>query len=110
MSGKVSRLPIAKPVIKAPKHLSRASKQFYEQTVADFVLENHHLKLLQALCEAWDRKEQARKILDEEGLTTEHPKLGKRPHPAISIERDCRTQIARLLRELNLSDAPEDPI
>jgi P27 family predicted phage terminase small subunit len=111
MNSKVSRLPVATtPATRAPKHLTAASRRFYQKISADYVLESHHLRLLQLLCEAWDRGQEARRILDTEGLVIDHEKLGKRPHPAVSIERDARTAVARLLRELNLSESegPED--
>ena len=109
MKSKVSRLPVATtPAVKAPKHLTATSRQFYQKLLADYELEPHHLRLLQLLCEAWDRGQEARRILDTEGLVIEHEKLGKRPHPAVSIERDARTAVARLLRELNLSEGPDD--
>ena len=94
--------------IRAPRHLTAATRRFYERIAADYVLELHHLRLLQLLCEAWDRGQEARRILDQEGLVVEDDKMGKRPHPAVSIERDARTAVARLLRELNLSEEPGD--
>jgi P27 family predicted phage terminase small subunit len=112
MSSKVATLSTkTKPnnVVKVPKHLTAASKRFYEQVCNDYVLESHHERLLQLLCEAFDRGQEARKVLEEEGLTVVDSKLGiKRPHPCISIERDSRTAVARLTRELNLSEEPND--
>ena len=113
MNGKISQLPEPlkrKRGTRAPRHLTAASRRFYEQIVDDFVLEPHHLRLLQLLCESFDRGQEARKILDEEGLTVEDKKLGiRRPHPCVSIERDSRTAVARLTRELNLSEEPDSP-
>src|SRR5262245_60624450 len=112
MNPKISQLPNYKRMrsdaSKAPRHLKAESKRFYEQVVNDFFLEPHHLKLLRLLCEAFDRCQEARRILAEEGLVVNHEKLGKRPHPCISIERDSRLAVARLLRELNLSEEPSD--
>jgi phage terminase small subunit len=111
VSNKIAILPgkpKPKTTVKAPKHLTAASKRFYEQVCDDYVLESHHLRLLQLLCEAFDRGQEARKILHAEGLTVVDARLGiKRPHPCISIERDSRTAVARLTRELNLSEEPE---
>ena len=55
--------------VKVPKHLTAASKRFYEQVCNDYVLESHHIRLLQLLCEAFDRGQEARKLLATEGLT-----------------------------------------
>jgi P27 family predicted phage terminase small subunit len=75
--------------------------------VADYRLETHHLKLLQALCEAWDRLQQAREILARDGVTFQDDRGNFRSHPAVNIERDARTAVARLTRELDLdSEAP----
>ena len=91
----------------APKHLSRRSKAFWRQIAADFMLEAPQFELLRRLCEAIDRADQARDLLSSEGLTTTDRYGQTKPHPAVNIERDARTAIARLLRELNLS-APEE--
>ena len=112
MSTDAARFPgKTKPnnIVKVPKHLTAASKRFYEQVCNDYMLESHHERLLQLLCEAFDRSQAARKVLEKEGLTVVDSKLGiKRPHPCISIERDSRTAVARLTRELNLSEEPDD--
>jgi phage terminase small subunit len=70
--------------------------------VNEFQLEEHHERLLTLAGEAYDRSEQARKALDEHGLTFTD-KTG-RPHarPEVAIERDSRIAFARLTRELDL--------
>ena len=57
-------------------------------------------------CEAWDRCQQAREILDRGGLTTETESGGLEAHLCIGIERDARLAFARLLRELDLDAGP----
>jgi phage terminase small subunit len=75
----------------------------------DYEFGAHHLKTLQVACETWDRRQQARRQLDLEGLTvaTEH---GIKTHPAIAIEKDCSLVWLRCLRELNLEgvELPEE--
>ena len=114
MNSKISKLPIPvrrKRGTRAPRHLTAPSRRFYEQVVDDYVLESHHLRLLQLLCESFDRGQEARKILDAEGLTVVDTKLGiSRPHPCISIERDSAVRVARFTRELNLSEGPPDTL
>src|SRR5262245_2723239 len=112
MNAKISALPnkrIRNDANRAPRHLKAESRRFYEQIVNDYILENHHRTLLRLACEAFDRSQEARRVLAEEGLVIDHPKLGKRPHPCISVERDSRLAVARLLRELNLSEELDDP-
>jgi P27 family predicted phage terminase small subunit len=89
-----------------PPHLSESAAQLWRTTVATYVLAEHHLRLLQLTCEAWDRVQAARAQLDREGLTIATREGGIRPHPAVAIERDSRLAVARLLRELDLDIEP----
>jgi phage terminase small subunit len=70
--------------------------------VGDYELEPHHLKLLQAACEAWDRMQAARKALDDLGLTFIDAQGQPRTRPENAVERDSRIAFARLVRELDL--------
>jgi P27 family predicted phage terminase small subunit len=90
----------------APEHLSPSSAAWWRTTVERFVLEEHHLRLLQLCCEAWDRAQAARAQLDRDGLTVESEKGVIRAHPCIAIERDSRLAVARLVRELDLDVEP----
>jgi len=89
-----------------PAHLSPSARQWWQTTVERYVLEEHHLRLLQLACEAWDRAQKARAQLDEEGLTMAGREGGIRPHPCVAIERDARLAVARLVRELDLDSEP----
>lgn len=87
----------------APLHLSDDAKGWWHSVVRDFDLEPHHLRLLQAACEAWDRCQQARQSLVDHGALTFTDGSGNiKAHPAVSMERDARTLFARLVRELDL--------
>jgi P27 family predicted phage terminase small subunit len=89
-----------------PAHLSPSARKWWEITVEGYVLQEHHIRLLQLCCEAWDRSQTARAQLDEEGLTVSGREGGVRPHPCIGIERDSRLAVARLIRELDLDTEP----
>ena len=91
----------------APAHLSEEARRWWQRTCKDYELSPHHLLVLQAAAESWDRAQQARKALDLEGLTVqgEH---GPKTHPAVAVEVNSRTLFVRCLRELSL-DTVEQP-
>jgi P27 family predicted phage terminase small subunit len=91
-----------------PAHLSEAMQRWWQAVVRDYDLDPHHLHLLEAACDAWDRMCEARAVLREEGLTVATKDGGKKKHPASDIERDSRLAFARLVRELDL-DCPAPP-
>jgi phage terminase small subunit len=98
-------LPIELPA--PPAHLSPETAAWWRQTVAAYELEPHHLKILEAACDAWDRLVTARAEVLRDGSTIEGAR-GKKQHPAVAVERDARTAFARLVRELDL-DEPTPP-
>jgi P27 family predicted phage terminase small subunit len=89
----------------APKHLSQEAAQWWRDVVSTYVLAPHHLKLLRAACEAFDRMEGARTVIASDGMTvpTAH---GMKAHPLLAVERDARLALARLIRELDLDTEP----
>jgi P27 family predicted phage terminase small subunit len=92
-----------------PSHLSPSARQWWETTIEAYVLQEHHLRLLQLACEAWDRAQEARERLNREGLTVQGADGGIKTHPAVGIERDARLAVARLVRELDLDIEPAVP-
>src|SRR6516165_7976316 len=86
----------------APEHLSAEMQSWWDQILATYVLESHHLRVLQVCCESWDRLQQARRILAEEGLTIPTGTGSRKAHPAIAIERDAKSQFIAALRTLDL--------
>ena len=91
---------------KAPSHLSKDTRAWYEEIFREFELESAQEKLLEASCDAWDRMIQARKLIAAEGLTFVDRHGSIKPHAAVAIEKDSRISFARLVRELNISSAP----
>jgi phage terminase small subunit len=86
------------------KHLRPATRRWVRETAGEYVLEPHHERLLVLAGEAWDRCEQARETLAQEGLVA-YDRFGQsRSHPCIAVERDSRIAFARLLRDLGLDD------
>jgi phage terminase small subunit len=78
---------------KAPAHLSESTHVWWRLVVRDYQLESHHMRLLQAAAECWDRLQQARELLARDGLVVEGREGGLRPHPAAAIERDSRSPL-----------------
>jgi len=91
-----------------PPHL-RESRSLWERTLEEFELGEHHLKLLEAACIAYDRMTEARAILDRDGPIFLDRFGAPRKHPCCSIEQDARLALLRALRELDLegSAVPE---
>jgi P27 family predicted phage terminase small subunit len=98
-------LKSSKKPLKPPKNLKKAGKKLWESIAFAFELEEHDVSLLTGLCETLDRKNQAEDELKAFGaLTFENQYKEKRPHPLVNIIRDCNVLMARLRRELNLSE------
>lgn len=92
-----------------PEHLSARSSAFWRAVVADYLIEDAPgLELLRRACEAMDRADEARAVLEREGLTFTSRYGELRPHPCVAVERDARVAVARLLRELRVTEPPED--
>jgi phage terminase small subunit len=85
---------------RAPRHLTPAARRWWRSAVETFALEDHHLLLLQAACELWDRKELARQMIAKDGLVFVDRHGATREHPAVKIAKDCAIAFARVVREL----------
>ena len=92
--------------VKAPVHLAKETARWWQSVVQDWNLEAHHIRLLTAAAEAWDRCQQARKRLAKQGLTFTDRFDQPRSRPEIGIERDSRIAFVRILRELDLDVDP----
>ena len=91
---------------KAPSHLSRDTKLWWEEIFREFELESAQEKLLEAACDSWHRMIQARKLIVSDGLTFVDRHGSIKPHAAVAIEKDSRIAFARLVRELSITSAP----
>jgi phage terminase small subunit len=93
--------------LKPPAHLRTATQKWFASVSDGFDMEEHHVRLLTLAGEAWDRCQQAREVLDAQGLTFLDRFNCPRARPEVAIERDARIAFARLLRELALDvEAP----
>ena len=91
-----------------PDHLSADTRKFWSEVVEGFALESHHVRLLLASCEAWDRAETARRTVKREGMFYSDRFGSPRVHPGVDTERKSRDQFRLLLRELGLDVEPSN--
>ncbi len=96
--------------VKGPRQLKNETREWWVSIVQSYELESHHLRLLTLAGEAWDRAQQARRILDARGLTYDDRYGQPRVRPEIGVERDNRIVFARMLRELGLDVVEPGPI
>ena len=95
---------------KAPAHLSPATRKWWRAIVGEYELGSHHVKVLTCACEAWDRLQEARQRLADDGAYLPDRFGQLRAHPAIAVERDSRIAFIRAVRELALDEeGPEAP-
>lgn len=93
----------------APAHLRPATRLWFEEVTEEFILEEHHIRLLVLAAEAWDRHEQCREAIDKHGVLVLDRFKQWKPNPACKEERANRMEFARLVRELALDvDAPPE--
>jgi phage terminase small subunit len=86
----------------APDHLQPATRAWWDSVVREFVLEQHHLRLLQSACESWDEMQRARAAIAEHGQTFIDPHGCPRARPEIAIARDAKVSFRQYVRELDL--------
>lgn len=100
-----------RPDPEPPAHLSADSKALWSRLVRDYAMHDDAagLAILGSACEAKDRAEQARKELDEEGLTVAGDRGGVKAHPAAAIERDNRAAFLAAMKALRLDVEPARP-
>jgi phage terminase small subunit len=92
--------------IKAPNGLQK-SKSLWKEITSEYVdFECHHLRLLQLICETWDKIIEAREVLKVTGPYFVDRYNQPKEHPAADAERKNKTLFMRLVRELGLDIAP----
>lgn len=91
-----------KTQLSLPEHLSASARTWWASVIDEYDLGPHHVELLTLAAEARDRAEQARRLIEAEGLIVPTTTGGTKTHPAVAVERDSRIAFARLLRELDL--------
>jgi P27 family predicted phage terminase small subunit len=97
--------PVAIEPSQAPAHLEPATQAWYRHVCETWVLEPHHLRLLQAAAEAWDIAQAARASVARDGLTIATADGSVKAHPCLTVATAARAQFASLLAQLELDEA-----
>ena len=100
------KLPFETPP--APPHLSEKAQKLWSNIIPRRAVSPERITLLQVALEALDRCDEARRLIEAEGLTTETKTTGARHvHPALTIEKEARAAFMRVGRaRLALNNAP----
>lgn len=91
--------------MRAPTHLSERAKRLWRAVTDEYELTSIDTELLLRACEAAARADEARQILDREGLTVPGRDAPK-AHPMIQVELVNRRAETALLGQLHLDDGP----
>jgi phage terminase small subunit len=86
----ISAMKSKTPAITAPEYLEASTKDWFLSVMADYEMEPHHVRLLTAACECWDRMQLAREAIRQHGLTMVDPKTLLRGHVPKSILREIQ--------------------
>jgi P27 family predicted phage terminase small subunit len=73
--------------------------------VQTWVLDGHHLRILQLAAETWDMSQSAREVLARDGLTVPTKDGGCKAHPLLTVATSARMQFASFIAQLDLDDA-----
>jgi phage terminase small subunit len=107
-NSKITALKSTKQVKTGPKspgHLKTAGRKLWMDLNEMYEFNEHDYVLLTSWAETLDRKNRAEKDLRKHGSLTFENRHGElRAHPLVGVIRDCNVLMARLRRELALSE------
>jgi P27 family predicted phage terminase small subunit len=86
-----------------PEHLSERSRELWRKLAPAEARSVERRTLFQAGLEALDRADEARRIIQAEGMISKTTTTGTvHVHPAVKVEREARAQFVRIWNMLNL--------
>jgi P27 family predicted phage terminase small subunit len=92
---------------KPPKNLSKKSKKLWKELQGEYqITDAAGLDLLTDYCEFYDRRQRAREIIQDDGITVLDRFKQVQAHPACRVERDSSAAMTRILKQLNLDIEP----
>lgn len=90
-----------------PEHLSEESKKIWADIVSECEMDAGALVILTTLCDANDRRLQARTSIEKAGSLFVRDRFGVvKGHPGLAVERDATLAMQRAYRLLGLDQAP----
>src|SRR5262245_3935451 len=91
---------------RAPAHLRKDGRELWKRVLIEYELPPEALVVLALACEAQDRCQDARRMLDKYG-TVFKDRFGQiKPNPLLIVERDSRAAVCRCLAQLKLDLEP----
>ena len=96
-----------KKIPNPPKHLSTITKKWWRDVLKGFEFDPSELPLLEAAATAWDRANEARRLIEENGLTIIDRFKQVKANPACGVERDSLATYARLIRQLGFAQSED---
>jgi P27 family predicted phage terminase small subunit len=90
-----------------PKHLSTATKRWWRNVLKTYEFAESELPLLEAAATAWDRANEARQLIEQNGITIIDRFKQVKANPACGVERDSLATYARLVRQLGFAEAED---
>ena len=93
---------------KPPSGVCPRAKKLWSELWENFDFPEHKREVLVEACHALSRADEARRLLKKEGMIQTDRFEQKKPHPAVMIEHNARTQFARLINALGLPEEVED--
>lgn len=82
--------------------LSEKAQNLWREVTSEYQFGSSERAILRSGLEAFDRCLEAKEVLDRDGIVIEDRWSQKKPHPAVTIERDSRSQFLMAMKALNL--------
>ncbi|MBZ5500493.1 MAG: P27 family phage terminase small subunit [Acidobacteriia bacterium] len=96
-----------KNAVKPPKNQSKKARILWRELQAEYQIEDAAgLDLLADYCQFFDRREQARVLIRQNGPTVLDRFQQIQVNPACRVERDSSAAMIKILRQLNLDVEP----
>src|SRR5262245_61160726 len=106
---KTSAAPPGYRLPKAPAHLSKEAKSWWDKVVSAWELDDPSLLLLESALELFDRMREAQKAIRAKGLTVKDRFGQVKANPCCAVEIACKAAMVRTLKAIGLDLEPLNP-